>query len=123
MVIVTGVSLLSCKAEPVAGGQIDQLKKELDATVNDALKKIEGLGSETDKLHASATEEVEKLFMFEYKVAEIPLRAEKDEVNEKLSALGKDRWDCFYVEPKKDVLRFYCKRRPLSYLRYVPKLL
>jgi hypothetical protein len=118
------ISLFGCKPDPgAAPSHIEKLRKDLETTLNDTRKTIESLGPRSDELQKSATEEVEKLFTFEYHVAEFPIEEKKDVLNDELAKLGKERWDCFHIEPRKEVIRLYCKRRPKSYLRYIPKVL
>lgn len=75
-----------------------------------------------DKVSGLAGDEIEKLHALEYRVEEIPWSSEIDELNQRLAELGRDRWDCFHLERAFDVNRIYCKRRPKSYLRYIPRV-
>lgn len=79
-----------------------------------------------DRLSSSsqeaASDEIEKLFVFEYRVEEIDRQAAGEEIEERLSALGKERWDCFHIEEHGGVLRIFCKRNPKTYLKYIPRL-
>ena len=66
--------------------------------------------------------EVEKLFVFEYHVEDIESGRSADELKERLTALGRDRWDCFHIEPQEQGLRVFCKRNPKTFLKYIPRI-
>lgn len=100
--------------------ELQRLTKELDKTLQEAHQFFEGATSTGNEL---ATKEVEKLFTFEYRVEELNNTLSPEEMQEKLQELGQDRWECFHAEPQAKSLRFFCKRRPKTYLRYIPKLL
>ncbi len=99
---------------------LQRLTKELDQTLQEAHQFFEGATSTGNEL---ATKEVEKLFTFEYRVEELDSSLSPEEMQEQLQALGQERWECFHAEPQAKSLRFFCKRRPKTYLRYIPKLL
>ena len=90
----------------------------LDGALNGANKALNRItGSE---LSTRSTEEVQKLFQFEYFVEDIPLDLDAEEMQIRLQDLGKKRWDCFNMEHvAKGSIRVFCKRRPDSYLQYM----
>lgn len=75
-----------------------------------------------DSVQKSASEEVGKLFVLEYKVIEYASTEPAESIEAALAALGAERWDCFHVEQRPDALRFYCKRTPKTFLRYIPRV-
>ncbi|GEM_PF-2898923 len=99
--------------------------KEVEKKVSEAISKAKGLFSEFDlesakdiPLQKMAQDEVDKLFSVEYKVIEIDDVGDMAHINAVLNKAGKDRWDCFSSEHVQKKYRFFCKRRPQSYLRY-----
>lgn len=73
--------------------------------------------ADKDPTAALAKEEVEKLFTIEYKVLTVAADLPADELEQKLQALGRERWECFHTYPVGGELRIMCRRRPQSYLR------
>ena len=69
----------------------------------------------------ATSEEIEKLFSVEYRVVEFTSSDAKD-IELKLAELGRDRWDCFFIEPFNGTKRFYFKRSPRTLLRYIPRV-
>lgn len=104
-----------CKSDPANEGSI--LIDELQKTIENLKSRVS-----TTELDSLANQEVEKLFTFEYTVKELPIESTGTEINETLSELGLERWECFHVEEKTTFIRLYCKRRPKTYLRYVPRM-
>jgi hypothetical protein len=91
-----------------------------------AKKLAQDLGlEETDpqSLQKAAQDEVDKLMQVEYLVEEIPGTSSKKALQDHLSKLGADRWECFSISPGSDgtMLRLVCKRKPKSYLRYLTR--
>lgn len=111
--------LISCD-QGSENSEIQRLTKELDQTLQEAHEFFQGATSTGTGM---ATKEVEKLFTFEYRVEEFENSLTSEELQDKLQELGQERWECFHAEPLAKSLRFFCKRRPKTYLRYIPKLL
>lgn len=107
--------LTACNTD--SSPEAEALLKEM----NRALESVKGSigGNELDSL---ASQEVEKLFVFEYKVIELESEESIDQLNEQLTELGKERWDCFHIEEQAKKIRLFCKRRPKTYLRYIPRV-
>ena len=100
-----------------------------DSKTGDTVKE---LNAELDRLTKTVTdfvqtaqvpEELKKLQQFEYKVIEIPRATPSPDVENRLNELGKERWDCTLGGSSATIesLTFYCKRRPDTPLKYVPK--
>ena len=105
LLLILSYSFLSCKSSAdKIGGLIDDIKPH------------------KEELEKKTTEEISKLSTFEYKVAEFKSNITNEELQTKLEELGQERWDCFHVERQTFTLTFFCKRRPKTYLRYIPKL-
>jgi len=109
--LILSISLAACESK--------QVKESLDS-IGDQLKRLEPA---KESVETATKAEVEKLWIHEYKVEEIPVTMDSTQIEEQLMTLGKDRWDCFHLEKKEEVLQIFCKRRPQSYLRYIPRWL
>jgi len=91
----------------------------LHATVNSATS------IDPSQLQAQTSDEIQKMMQIEYKVVELQNNASNDELQNTLTKLGQEGWDCFSVLPNAEKYRIVCKRRPksfLNYLKYVPFL-
>lgn len=102
---------------------LEALKSDLEKTIEETTTAIKEMTKDSDKIDDLASEEVEKLFNYEYTVKDYDssLSAEEFEVN--LKALGKDRWICFHIEKEIKYYRVFCRRRPKTYLRYLPRFI
>ncbi len=89
-------------------------------------KFLDQVYSKQKPLSEKAQKEIEKLFTFQYKIVEYSDSLSAAELEKKLNKLGKERWDCFYVSHIKKnnqgKIRIFCKRKPKTYLRYVPRV-
>jgi hypothetical protein len=121
--LLTIITALSACQSGEGGSKLEQLNKEFEKTMQSAKEAIDGLKPHQRELEEKAASEAEKLFSFEYHVAEVAKDASPAEIEKILHELGKERWDCFHVEPRKNSLLFLCKRQPKTYLRYIPRLL
>lgn len=107
---------------PQARSSLEQISDELSAALEKASRKVSEIAPSGEQVKQSATGEVEKLYIFEYKVAEFSLDATAGEIESELNSLGKERWECFASERTEKNLRVMCKRRPKTYLRYIPRM-
>lgn len=64
--------------------------------------------------------DLEKIGDWEYRIIHIAY-VDLDKTEEKLNELGRERWECFWVEQRKDSLAFFFKRPKISYLQKIPK--
>ena len=108
------IALLACTVVLWSCGRAD-----LEEATNSVLEWTAPASEKAEKL---AKEELRKLHNFEYKVERVAVTAEPGEMQIVLQELGKDRWECFHVERRNDDLLLFCKRRPESYLRYIPRV-
>lgn len=121
VILVIFINFLGCNNNE----KIDKVKKDLEQTIQKANKNIQELTSEyanKDKLNELTTEEVEKLFTYEYKVLELDNSLSASEIEEQLQTLGKERWECFNVISEQKSYKVFCKRKPKTYLRYIPRV-
>ncbi len=91
-------------------------------TFDDIYPAAESLQRKTSEAADSAGEEVNKVFTFEYRVLDIPQAASRAHIERELNAAGQEMWECFDMKEYGDSFRFFCKRRPKTYLRYIPRL-
>ena len=73
----------------------------------------------TGKSKEWVLKDIENIGDWEYKVESYGPEQAK-EIEKKLNVLGKERWQCFWVESSKKEKVFYFKRTKLSYLSKIP---
>lgn len=73
----------------------------------------------TGKSKEWVLKDIENIGDWEYKVEAYGAEQAKD-MEKKLNELGKERWQCFWVESSKKEKVFYFKRTKMSYLSKVP---
>ena len=114
LVLVAAGFMTSCKPDSKNQGLSDSAVEHLNKAAEDLLKKAE-----------NPVDEYKKLKQFEYKVFRVNFESSVQSIQDQLSALGEERWDCFHVEKllnkesKSVELTFFCKRRPATPLRYL----
>lgn len=100
-------------------GVLDQLEK----TYEDAKRNISGYAPSTDQVTATAQKQFQDMFAFEYKVVEFDNSATAAKIQDELSKLGVDRWECFNILDRGASFLIPCRRRPQSLLRYALRFL
>ena len=73
----------------------------------------------TDKSKEWMLKDIENIGDWEYKVVTLGTEETK-QVENNLNELGRDRWQCFWVESNKKQKSFYFKRTKMSYLSKIP---
>lgn len=107
LLLMYSLLLLGCDSSaPV----VDRLSSEIDQAF-----------SSGQSVSKATTDEIEKLFKVEYKVIEIA-HSSSDTIELKLAQLGSERWECFFIEPINGANRYYFKRSPKTFLRYIPRM-
>ena len=102
---------LSEKGEDLKGAL-----SEKGEDLRESMKKtMEQVGEKKEALE----EEIRKIGSFEYRIIEINALS-PEEIVEILNEAGKERWECFFVEDRGGMKRFYMKRPPSSILKYIP---
>lgn len=101
---------------------LDELTSTLSSALNQTTDRVREMSPSADELKGMTTDEVNKLFAFEYRVQELPVTSTASEIERAIAALGDERWECFDVESRKETLLIFCKRRPQTYLRYIPRV-
>lgn len=83
----------------------------------------QALAPHGDVIQERTKEEVEKLFRWEYRVVELEAPLSAPDFEKRLSELGNEGWECFYIATTDTATRVTCKRRPrsaLAYLKFIP---
>ena len=119
LLIILAVGLWGCDT---SSPDVRKLTDEFSRTVDDARKRLSDLTPSKDDIRSLTTDELAKLAVFEYKVIDIKKDTSTQDMQEVLAALGQERWECFDTQDYRESLRFFCKRRPQTYLRYVPRM-
>lgn len=114
--------ILSACEPPINENELDQLKRELDQSLESAKRKIDELTPSKERISSETSEEFAKLNRFEYKVVEFDKSLPAAELESKLGELGNEAWECFHITTGEKILTVFCKRRPKTYLRYVPRM-
>ena len=111
------------EAVPKEQSYSDKLKEAYEKGVKGAKEKYkETLGDGKNLTHKSKEwllKDIENIGDWEYKV-ESYSPEESKEIEKKLNELGKERWQCFWVESDKKEKLFYFKRTKMSYLSKIP---
>ena len=113
-IILIGVSLavlsVGCRQDPLA-----ELREGAQGILDDARTRA------NDVRELSAAE-LQALWAIEYtsiEVAQADLRA----VDERLNAMGRERWECYHVSEQEQGRVFYFKRRTSNAVTYLTNLL
>ena len=111
--------LVGCDA---GSKDVEGVRQQLEALVDKANRQVESLSSSPEEVSEKASAELEKLFTFEYKVVDFRGDTSSASIQRALNELGQDRWECFQLIPVDAGLAALCKRRPKTYLRYIPRM-
>ena len=117
-------SLISCDSRyehdnSKNSGVMDTINKAYE----DTRRTITGLTPSTDQVTAQAQKQFNDMFSFEYKVVEFDNAAQVEKIQQVLSELGAERWECFNILDRGNSFLIPCRRRPISLLRYALKFL
>lgn len=99
-----------------------KLQKELEKSLQDGIESIQSNST-------MPIEEVKKLSQLEYKSITFPIDISPSNIEETLSGLGKEGWDCNSIfprprsAPEKPEIVVVCKRTPYTVMKYVPRSL
>lgn len=115
-------SLVACESGTNSEA-LQKIANEMNKTLEQTKESLRSVTSPQGSLQQRTSEEVSKLFSIEYKLEELPNTSTTKAVEDRLTSLGKERWDCFHIEPRALGIRIYCKRVPTSYLKYLPGLI
>ncbi|HMO02174.1 MAG TPA: hypothetical protein PKD37_00310 [Oligoflexia bacterium] len=112
------LSVISCKKDSTSASDNSNLTSSNGKDILEQAYEFATDGS--TKLSQLTNEQLSKLFVWEYKVV-MPKAQNELGLQKSLSALGQERWECFpFYAPTITDLTLICKRRPQTFLRYVP---
>lgn len=106
----------------------DQIEnRQTDNILADMKKKVDQLQSQImnpdyKKFQTLAQGEVDAMFKLEYRVIEFDRNLPASELETELKKVGAERWDCFHSAERYDKLAFFCKRQPLSYIKFMAQM-
>ena len=110
--IVVSLAMLSagCRQDPLA-----ELRQGAQGILDDARTRA------NDVRELSATE-IQALWAIEYTSLEV-VHADLGDVDERLNAMGRERWECYHVSEHEQGRVFYFKRRTSNAVAYLTNLL
>lgn len=121
ILILTLYSLSSCDTPAGAKSEVN-IGAQLQQLIDSASKQVSDVTPSKERVKELTADEVQKLYSFEYRFLEVELKAPASQIEAKLNELGQDTWECSFVDKNEVNLRFLCKRKPKTYLRYVPRI-
>ncbi len=92
---------------------------DLRAALGEAQERLNELAPTSEDVQKVAAQEVGRLYAIEYKVVPLNPSASAAELEQQLSTLGKERWECGQPFRAVEELRLVCRRLPLSYLKFL----
>ncbi len=110
---LVSVTLCGCDSRPEP--TIEEVWNQARSATDTALNSVENLEAGRTK------REFAKLTQYEYNIVELPLEVPTADLQRKLSVLGVDGWDCAPPLTRMEKLLIFCKKRPESFLRYIPQ--
>ncbi|MCY4025836.1 MAG: hypothetical protein OXH75_05925 [Acidobacteria bacterium] len=114
----TGLIALFVALGVAAGCQqapLDDLRGGAQEVLDDARNRVEAIGD-------LSTEELREIWAIEYRTVFVA-DADMATLDERLNALGQERWDCYHVSEEEDGTVFYLKRRKSNALAHLTNLL
>jgi hypothetical protein len=113
-------------ADEKAESEDSVISNALDALKNGASKVHEAVEPYASPMKDTAVDSMQKIVAIDYKIIEIDSDDPIPSIEGRLTALGRERWDCSPMPSNEFVSRFLCKRFPLNFyikaLSFLPKL-
>ncbi len=94
---------------------LDDLRGGAQEVLDDARNRVEAIGE-------LSTEELREIWAIEYRTV-VVADADMATLDERLNALGQERWDCYHVSEEEDGTVFYFKRRKSNALAHLTNVL
>lgn len=94
---------------------LDDLRGGAQEVLDDARSRVEAIGE-------LSTEELREIWAIEYRTV-VVADADMATLDERLNALGQERWDCYHVREEEDGTVFYFKRRKSNALAHLTNVL
>ena len=117
----TSFLLCSC-SNPEDTAKLNRVVDDLTRKISDAGDSLQKYAPDTNEVSQMTSEEISKLFSFEYLVKDMDDSLSPSQMGMELQRLGLERWECFNTLQIGSKLRFFCKRHPETYLRYIPRV-
>ena len=114
----TGLIALGVALAFAAGCQeapLDDLRGGAQEVLDDARNRVEAIGE-------LSTEELREIWAIEYRTV-VVADADMATLDERLNALGQERWDCYHVSEEADGTVFYFKRQKSNALAHLTNVL
>ena len=94
---------------------LDDLRGGAQEVLDDARNRVEAIGE-------LSTEELREIWAIEYRTV-VVADADMATLDERLNALGQERWDCYHVSEEANGTVFYFKRRKSNALAHLTNVL
>ena len=105
--------LLGCK----------EAEKTIDQGYELAKQGIQSVGPQAEQATNLANEQIESLYRQEYLVRDFDSSVSAETMQKELNKIGAERWQCFSIQTREDdTTRVTCSRLPISYLRYLLRI-
>ena len=117
--IAIGGGLLAAQTaveEPPEGGAKPGVWEEVQRLYEKAKDKGERVPKD---IYEWAREDLGAIGDWEYRILTLD-DPTPESLQEELNGLGVERWDCFWIERRRDDLTLYLKRPSRTYLRHIP---
>ena len=112
-------SIVLCAALGFAAGcqeaPLSDLRGEAQEVLDDARDRVEAIGE-------LSAEELREIWAIEYRTVFVA-DVDTGTLDERLNALGQERWDCYHVSEEADGTVFYFKRRKSNALAHLTNVL
>ena len=90
---------------------------DLQGAIGEAQERLNELAPDSEDVQKAAAKEVGRLYAVEYKVVVVDPALSAAALEQQLTALGAERWECGQSFRAADEMRIICRRLPLSYLK------
>lgn len=112
--------LVACQSDTDRSGDIiDDAKRAWRRTTDT----IQGYTPSREQISSTAMKQFQDMFTFEYRVIEVDNSVTAEKLQQILSELGQERWECSQVLERGASYMIPCRRRPISLLRYALRFL
>jgi len=90
-------------------------------TIQQLYDKAKAAGEDVpENVYQWAKEDVASIGDWEYRIVTMGTAAGDGPVEDRLNKLGRERWECFFLERDEDEIRLYLKRPRRSYISSIP---
>ena len=105
--------------EPVPAEPADEETSDLWGEVQQLYEKAKEAGEQVPETTMDwIRQDLKRIGDWEYRI--VSLSGSSEQIEQELNKLGQERWDCFWVQPEDQRIRFFLKRPSRSYLSSMP---